>query len=250
MWPKRVLPWALCCYGETSQSPWDGTWDVEWEKWPRKAERQFCLLSVERKCRLGSIDVLFPSSSLSLQMLCIQIFFIIIFIFVCFRNSNPKEKDPRRSVPSALDPSRSLPWFLCLFPVYSRTESSFQKMMEGSVFPDIMTSEGKNIRNAEHFLSVSVSFAGLAGDEAVTGFVETWVTHWLGRAFKMNYLISGKAFSGQPELFVVKLVSDIWAKKKKAARRIKWKNINLVSWQQKKSKQAKTLGIFCVFCGE
>lgn len=48
----------------------------------------------------------------------------------------------------------------------------------------------------------------------------------LGGAFKMNYLISGKAFSGQPELFVVKLVSDIWVKEKKekkkeAARRIK-----------------------------
>lgn len=46
-------------------------------------------------------------------------------------------------------------------------------MMEGSVFPDLMTSEGKIIRNAEHSLSVGVSFAGLAGDEAVTGFVET-----------------------------------------------------------------------------
>lgn len=199
------------------------------------------------KMRTGLNRCAFSSSSLSLQMLCIQIFFIIIFIFVCFRNSKPKEKNPWRSVPSALDSSRSLLWFLCLFPVYSRTESSFQKMTEGSVFPDLMTSEGKNIRNAEHSLSVGVSSAGLAGDEAFTGFVETRVTHWLGRAFKMNYLISGKAFSGQPELFVVKLVSDIWAKKKRLPEELNEKTSTLCHDNKKNPNKPKHWEFFVCF---
>lgn len=68
--------------------------------------------------------------------------------------------------------------------------------------------------------SVRCEFAGLADEQAVprsADMSESLLS--LGRAFKMNYLISGNAFSGQPELFVVMLVSDIWAKS--SARRIK-----------------------------
>ena len=68
---------------------------------------------------------------------------------------------------------------------------------------------------AEHSLAVGVSFAGLAGEagcyQVCRDMSDSLLS--LGRAFKMNYLISGKAFSDWPELFVLKLVSDIWAKK-------------------------------------
>lgn len=37
----------------------------------------------------------------------------------------------------------SLPWCLCWSPVYRRTEGSFQKMKEGSVFPGLVASEGR-----------------------------------------------------------------------------------------------------------
>lgn len=87
-------------------------------------------------------------------------------------------------------------------------------MKEGSVFPGLVASEGrKKPQTAEH--SLGVSFAGLTGEagcyQVCRDMSDSPLS--LGRAFKMNYLISGKAFSGQPELFVVKLVSDIWAKK-------------------------------------
>lgn len=144
--------------------------------------------------------------------------------------------------------TNSLPWCLRQSSLYGRTESSFQKMKEGSVFPGLMASEGKGGKPAEHCLSMGMSFAGLAGEagcyQVCRDLSDSLLS--LGRAFKLNYLISGKAFSGQPELFVVKLVSDIWAKKGCQKNQMK-KSKPVCVTTIKIPNENKTLGFFIVF---
>lgn len=63
----------------------------------------------------------------------------------------------------------------------------------------------------------------------------------------MNYLISGKALSGQPELFVVKLVSDIWAKKKRLPEELNEKTSTLCHDNKKNPNKPKHWEVFVCF---